>query len=245
MLNHFIESLRAFFTSGSPLELGLLVVAVVAAGIALRVRALRASVRKSAAEITPPDPADVTSTPTARQWLARETAMNNDLPPLREPALDSPAEPTPSGVATALPPPLPPPFESRPIDDAIVFPTGRGFGDYRTVDLPPPRNGLPELPEASTIASILSEGLDDLATGGDRLAEAVRERPVQYVVGALAAGFVAGLMFPMVYGQQRVTKLLERLVESNEELKRVRLDERREARADFERRESERFRQTI
>jgi len=117
-----------------------------------------------------------------------------------------------------------------------VFPTGRGFGDYRTGDLPPPRNGIGDLPEAGAIASILSEGLDDLAGGGDRLAEAVRERPVQYFVGALAAGFVAGLLFPMIYGQQRVSRLLERLIESNEELKHVRLDERREARAELERR---------
>jgi hypothetical protein len=60
----------------------------------------------------------------------------------------------------------------------------------------------------------------------------------------LAAGFAAGLMFPMVYGQQRVVKLLERLIESNEELKHVRLEDRRDFRAEFDRREAERFRQS-
>ena len=83
-----------------------------------------------------------------------------------------------------------------------------------------------------------------MATGGDRLAEAVRERPIQYLMGALAAGFAAGLWLPTLYGQQRITKLLERLIESNEELKAVRLEDRREARADIERRETERFRQS-
>ena len=42
-------------------------------------------------------------------------------------------------------------------------------------------------------------------------------------MGALAAGFAAGLWLPTLYGQQRITKLLERLIESNEELKAVRL----------------------
>ena len=231
-----------------------------AVGIGLRVRAVRAGSRATAVEMTPPETADAPPIPTARQWLARENAMNvtNELPPLRDPAGEpeaASAAPQPEAgvppVTVAPSPPLsaavatipPPSYDNRPIDDAIVFPTGRGFGDYRTVDLPPPRNAV-DLPEAGTIASILSEGLDDLATGGDRLAEAVRERPIQYVLGALAAGFAAGLMFPMVYGQQRVAKLLERLIESNEEIKRVRIEDRRDLRAEIERRESERFRQS-
>ena len=242
MFSNLIDSVRHFFVAGSPLELGLFVVAVTAIGILLRVRAVRAGALNHPAEIMPHAQPEGTSVPTARQWLARETAMNNDLPPIRETVVEPAQTQSVPAVATVAPPT--PAYESRPVDDTIVFPTGRGFGDYRTVDLPPPRNGLSDLPEAGTIASILSEGLDDLASGGDRLAEAVRERPVQYVVGALLAGFAAGLMFPMVYGQQRVAKLLERLIESNEELKHVRLEDRREARAEVERRETERFRQS-
>jgi len=242
MFSNLIDSVRHFFVAGSPLELGLFVVAVVAIGILLRVRAMRTGALNDPSEITPHASPEVTSVPAARQWLARETVMNNDLPPIRETVVVEPVQTQAiAAVSTVTPPPA---YESRPVDDTIVFPTGRGFGDYRTVDLPPPRNGLGDLPEAGTIASILSEGLDDLASGGDRLAEAVRERPVQYFAGALLAGFAAGLMFPMLYGQQRVTKLLERLIESNEELKHVRLEDRREARAEVERRETERFRQS-
>jgi hypothetical protein len=239
MFSHFLAPLQHFFATGSALELGLLVIAIVAVGVGLRVRAVRAAAKTNAAPSTAPPtaPPDVTPVQTARQWLARETIMN-DLPPLRETVVP-PAADTNSSVATFVPPE----YESRPVDDAIVFPTGRAFGEYRTADLPPPRNAV-DLPEASTIANILTEGLDDLATGGDRLAEAVRERPIQYLMGALAAGFAAGLWLPTLYGQQRITKLLERLIESNEELKAVRLEDRREARADIERRETERFRQS-
>jgi hypothetical protein len=239
MFSHFLAPLQRFFATGSALELGLLVTAILAVGVVLRVRAVRGAAKTNAAPSTAAAtaPPDVTPVQTARQWLARETVMN-DLPPLRETVVPPVAE-TNGPVATFVSPA----YESRAVDDAIVFPTGRAFGEYRTADLPPPRNAV-DLPEASTIANILTEGLDDLATGGDRLAEAVRERPIQYLMGALAAGFAAGLWLPTLYGQQRITKLLERLIESNEELKAVRLEDRREARADIERRETERFRQS-
>jgi hypothetical protein len=132
----------------------------------------------------------------------------------------SPVEPVLSAAAleheSALTPPLPP-------DDTIVFPTGtgRGFGDFRMVDLPPPRSSY-ELPESTAISSILAGGLDELAGSGDRVADAIRERPLQYLVGALAAGFAAGLMVPALSGQHRIEKLLERLVEGQEETRRSR-----------------------
>jgi hypothetical protein len=238
-MHNFLAPLQRLLTSGSVLELGLLVVALAAVGIALRVRSVRRAARRTGdSPLPPPAPSEVTTMPTARQWLAREAALS-DLPPLRETVV----EPTPEAGALAVPQP-PAAHDGDSVDDTIVFPTGRSYGEFKTGDLPPPRNAV-DLPEASTIASILTEGLDDLATGGDRLADSVRERPIQYLLGALAAGFAAGLMFPMVYGQQRVTKLLERLIESNEELKHVRLlEERREARAEADRREIERFRQS-
>jgi hypothetical protein len=130
----------------------------------------------------------------------------------------SPVEPVLSAAAleheSALPPPLPP-------DDTIVFPTGRGFGDFRMVDLPPPRSSY-ELPESTAISSMLAGGLDELAGSGDRVADAIRERPLQYLVGALAAGFAAGLIVPALSGQHRIEKLLERLVEGQEEVRRSR-----------------------
>jgi hypothetical protein len=110
-----------------------------------------------------------------------------------------------------------------PVDDTIVFPTGRGFGDFRLVELPPPRTPSFELPETTAISSMLAGGLDDIAGGGDQLADAVRKRPIQYLLGALAAGFAAGVFVPALAGQNRIEKLLQRLVEGQDEIRRSRL----------------------
>jgi hypothetical protein len=155
-------------------------------------------------------------------------SLNGSAVHVVEPVL----EPVPSAAAAAsnLPPLIAeraaafasePAAEGSPVDDTIVFPTGRGFGDFRMVDLPPPRSSY-ELPETTAISSILAGGLDELAGRGDRVADAVRERPLQYLVGALAAGFAAGLMVPALSGQNRIEKLLERLVEGQEEIRRSR-----------------------
>jgi hypothetical protein len=115
------------------------------------------------------------------------------------------------------------PGDGVPVDDTIVFPTGRGFGDFRLVELPPPRTPSFELPEATAISSMLAGGLDEIADGGDQLADAVRKRPIQYLIGALAAGFAAGVFVPALAGQNRIEKLLQRLVEGQEEIRRSRL----------------------
>ena len=245
----------------TPLEIGLVVIAIVALGVAFRLRQLRAQAYRRSILFRTPEGEEAATAPTARQWLARETAMN-DLPPLREPdshdtpRYDAPRYDTPRYDAPhydPIPaPPGPAAAEERtsyaasddrssdfhgaemhaddrrthPADDTIVFPSTHGFVDYSNAELPPPR--APELPEPGAIATILSDGLDELASRGDTFADAVRAHPIRYVAGALATGFVAGLMFPFIYGQQRVARLLERVIESNEELKRVRYEEPRE-----------------
>ncbi len=121
-------------------------------------------------------------------------------------------------------------------DDTIVFPAGRGAGEPR-FDIPPPRVADDDGP--SPISSIFAGGLDELATGGDRIVEAVREHPLSFVAGALAAGFAAGMIVPIFSTRNRIAKLLDRLVEANEALR-----EHRAERNGAERSQPERLRQS-
>jgi hypothetical protein len=277
MFSHVFESLRQFFTAGSPLELSLVVLAIAAIGVGLRMRIVAAA-RKPAAGPTagssrgPADRVFGPSDPPVRHddaglppidtfhdapsghddVVLSEMPMTTDLPPLRddihEPSSvprNGSASPETVVTGTAVTTFAPPSYD-RPVDDAIVFPSGHGHGDYgdfHTSELPPLRSPVADLPEAGAIASILSDGLDDLASGGDRFAEAVRERPIQYMIGALAAGFAAGVMFPLMYGQARLTRLLEKVIETNEQLKHVRYADRFEyPQPDVDQREREKER---
>ena len=108
-------------------------------------------------------------------------------------------------------------------DGTIVFPGGRDAGRAR-FEVPPPR--APE--ESSPLGSLLGSGVDGIAERGEHLIDAVREHPLQFVLGALAAGFAAGMIVPLFSMRERSTRLLERLLEVNEELRDRRNDERRE-----------------
>src|SRR5579871_5775536 len=139
----------------TPLEIGLVVIALVSLAVAFRLRQLRVQAYKRSILFRTPDDEESSAAPTARQWLARETAMN-DLPPPREassydsPHYDVPRYEPPS--YDPIPPPSAPATEERPsysaadddyrahqADDAIVFPSSHGFVDYSNAELPPPR----------------------------------------------------------------------------------------------------------
>ncbi len=127
--------------------------------------------------------------------------------------------------------PVPPPMQPNPqarnanwgTDNGIVFPAtgGNAAADFSTR---PERKDRPPRPEAQRgegpISAMLSEGLEEISTSGDRVVDAVRERPLEFIAGALAAGFAAGMLLPALGGRAKMTKLLERLLEANGEPRR-------------------------
>ena len=102
--------------------------------------------------------------------------------------------------------------------DAIVFPAGTGANEFRPE---PMRFDADEHEDKlGPITEILAGGIDDIAGTGERVVEFVRERPLEFIAGALAAGFAVGLVMPLFSGQNRTAKLLERLLEDRSEAKR-------------------------
>jgi hypothetical protein len=97
-------------------------------------------------------------------------------------------------------------------DGGIVFPpSGDGF-QHRPVD---PRE-LDGDDDRESITSIF-DGVAEATGGAARVVEAVRERPLEFLAGAIATGFAAGLIIPLFANQTRTVQLLERLAKLNEE----------------------------
>ncbi len=110
------------------------------------------------------------------------------------------------------------------IENGIVFPAG---GDFARPQMPIDLRSFDDERERSSLFG----GIDDLANGGGRVVDAVRDRPLEFLAGALAAGFAAGLIVPLFANQNRTLRLLERLAKGKDD---ARLQAQREA---------ERFRQ--
>jgi hypothetical protein len=69
--------------------------------------------------------------------------------------------------------------------------------------------------------SMFVESMNEIGASGGRIVEAVRERPLEFLAGALAAGFAAGLLLPIFSNRNHQTRLLERLVEVSEKSRRT------------------------
>jgi hypothetical protein len=87
-------------------------------------------------------------------------------------------------------------------EDGLVFPSGGG-GDFRRRPVDNRRFEYDDVRPA-----------DSMFVGG---IEAVRERPLEFLAGALAAGFAAGLLLPIFSNRSSQTRLLEGLFEVSEE----------------------------
>lgn len=85
--------------------------------------------------------------------------------------------------------------------NAIVFAPSDDDGGFGPVD-PPDADG--------------DEGFRPLA-GGSGVLAAIRERPLEYLAGAAATGFAAGLIVPLFANQNRTLQLLEQLAKRFEE----------------------------
>jgi hypothetical protein len=120
-------------------------------------------------------------------------------------------------------------------NNGIVFEAGTGANEFRPEPMPQFEDDDDDedrYREPGPISQILAEGLDDIAGTGERVVEAVRDRPLEFLAGALAAGFAFGVVLPLFTNKSRTVKLLERW-----------LSEQEESRAAEARREAERFRQ--
>jgi hypothetical protein len=97
-------------------------------------------------------------------------------------------------------------------ENGIVFPPSGDDFQHRPVD---PRELDGEDDRERPLTSIF-DGVAD-AGGAMRVAEAVRERPLEFLAGAVVTGFAAGLIIPLLASQNRTMQLLERLAKLNEE----------------------------
>jgi hypothetical protein len=97
-------------------------------------------------------------------------------------------------------------------DNGNVFPPSGDDFQHRPVD---PRD-LDGEDEREPINSLF-DGVADAAGGAARVVEAVRQRPLEFLAGAVATGFAAGLIIPLFANQNRTVQLLERLAKLNEE----------------------------
>jgi hypothetical protein len=120
-------------------------------------------------------------------------------------------------------------YEDWNVEGGIIFPSGGGGGDFRRERFDRQQFDNGRTPERE---SFLAEGFEGIAARGERAIEAVRERPLEFLAGALAAGFVAGVLLPVFSDRSRQARLLERLVAENEERSLLKAQ-----------REAERFRQ--
>jgi hypothetical protein len=119
------------------------------------------------------------------------------------------------------------------MNNGIVFEAGSGANEFRPEPMPQFDDDDEDEGRApGPISQIVAGGLDDIAGTGERVLEAVRERPLEFLAGALAAGFAFGVVLPLFSSKGRTVKLLERWLVENEE-----------SRAAEARREAERFRQ--
>ncbi len=109
------------------------------------------------------------------------------------------------------------------IENGIVFPAG---GEFVRPQVPVDLRSFDDERERGPLF-----GGSDVLAGGGRVADAVRDRPLEFLAGALAAGFAAGLIVPLFANQNRVLRLLERIANGKDD---ARLQAQREA---------ERFRQ--
>jgi len=104
-------------------------------------------------------------------------------------------------------------YEDWNVEGGIIFPSGGG--DTRR-ERPYARQLRDEYGPESDEESMPQGGFDGIAASGERAIEAVRERPLEFLAGAVAAGFAVGLLLP-IFTSNRQIRLLERLVEANEE----------------------------
>jgi len=104
------------------------------------------------------------------------------------------------------------------MENGIVFPAGSGANEFRPE--PMQFDDDDEEGEASPVGQILAGGLDEIMGTGERVVEAVRERPLEFIAGALAAGFAVGLVLPLFNSKNRTAKLLERLLEDRSKAER-------------------------
>jgi len=105
-------------------------------------------------------------------------------------------------------------YDSWNVEDGLLFPSGAGGGHSRRERLD--RDQFDNGRDAES-PSPLSDGFEGIVARSERAIEAVRERPLEFLAGALAAGFAAGLLLPFFSERTRQTRLLERLVESTED----------------------------
>jgi hypothetical protein len=119
-------------------------------------------------------------------------------------------------------------YDDWNVEGGIIFPSGGG--DHRR-ERHYVRQSADERGSEPDGESIFEGGFEGIAASGERAIEAVRERPLEYLAGAVAAGFAVGLLLP-IFTSTRQIRLLERLVEANEERSLTQLQ-----------REAERFRQ--
>src|ERR1700681_1032702 len=88
-------------------------------------------------------------------------------------------------------------------EDGLIFPSGGPGGDFRRQ---PVDNRRFEPDDVRPVGSVFVGGI-----------EAVRERPLEFLAGELAAGFAAGLVVPIFSNRSLRTRLLEGLAEVNQE----------------------------
>jgi len=88
-------------------------------------------------------------------------------------------------------------------EDGLIFPSGGPGGDFRRQ---PVDNRRFEYDDVRPADSMFAGGI-----------EAVRERPLEFLAGALAAGFAAGLVLPIFSNRSSQTRLLEGLFEVSAE----------------------------
>jgi hypothetical protein len=95
-------------------------------------------------------------------------------------------------------------------ENGIVFPAGSGADQFRPG---PMRFYDDEDDRRSPVKRIVAGGLDEIAGTRERIVDAVRERPLEFIAGALATGFAVGLVMPLFSTKSRTAKLLQRLLE--------------------------------
>jgi hypothetical protein len=123
-------------------------------------------------------------------------------------------------------------YDDWSVEDGILFPTSPA-DEPRNGRGPQPENRPPQTPEANEPKEPKPGAARDRGPSTrERVVQAVRNRPIEYITAAFGVGFAAGLLVPVFSDLGRQTRLLERLVEASEQ--------RRLAQ---NQREAERFRQ--
>lgn len=110
-----------------------------------------------------------------------------------------------------------PSYDQWAAENGIVFPPdgGGGGGDFRMRSIPIDPRDLGDEDDGPRGSGF--GGFGEIGGGGARVVEAFRERPLEFLAGAIAAGFAAGLIVPLFSDRSRSTQLLERLVQVSEE----------------------------